>query len=171
MRVNALASYLRHARRTRLTVVVLDAGTNDLCSAYCQGTTVAAKLYTIACQYADLPSVRHVILGEVIRRGDGKAEFEMQRVIVNNNNELRRLSETKCNIHTIRHRGLTSHIGQSLIRDKVHLTNRGMNHYIMNMRKEVRHWAKRPWYEPLYHEHEEGGEGLGQTMITLPHCD
>ena len=80
IRVDALAAYLRHARRTRPTVVVLDVGTNDLCSAYCQGTTVAAKVYAIACQYADIPSVRHVILGEVIRRGDGKAKFETERV-------------------------------------------------------------------------------------------
>ena len=72
IRVDALAAYLRHARRTQPTVVVLDAGTNDLCSAYCQGTTVAAKVYAIACQYADIPSVRHLILGEVIRHGDGK---------------------------------------------------------------------------------------------------
>ena len=79
IRVDALAAYLHHARRTRPTVVVLDVGTNDLCSAYCQGTTVAAKVYAIACQYADIPSVRHLILGEVIRRGDGKAKFETER--------------------------------------------------------------------------------------------
>ena len=77
--MNALAAYLGYERRTRPTVVVLDAGTNDLCYAYCQGTTVAAKVYAIACQYADIPSVRHVILGEVIRRGDGKAKFETER--------------------------------------------------------------------------------------------
>ena len=58
--------------------MVLDAGTNDLCSAYFQGTTVAAKVYAIACQYADIPSVRHVILGEVIRRGDGKANSRLK---------------------------------------------------------------------------------------------
>ena len=121
--------------------MVLDASTNDLCSAYCQGTTVAAKVYAIACQYADIPSVRHVILGEVIRRGDGKAKFETRRVIFNS--ELRRLSETRCDIHTIRHRGLTANIGQCVIRDKVHLNGRGMNNYIMNMRRDVRHWAKR----------------------------
>ena len=65
MRVNALAAYLRHVRRTRPTVVVLDAGINDLCSAHCHGTTVAARLYVIACQFAELLSVWHVILAEV----------------------------------------------------------------------------------------------------------
>ena len=75
MRVNALASHLGYARRKRPTVVVLDAGTNDLCSAYCKGTTVAAKVYAIACEYADIPSVRHVILSEVIRRGDGNSRY------------------------------------------------------------------------------------------------
>ena len=103
MRVSGLAAYLRHARRTRPTVVVLDAGTND-----CQGTTMAARLHVIACQYAILPSVRHVILGEVIRRGDGKAQFETQRVVFNS--ELRRLSEIRCDIHTIRHRGGVHHV-------------------------------------------------------------
>ena len=140
MRVNALASYLRYARQKRSTVVVLDAGTNDLGSAYSQGTTIAAKVYAIACQYADIPSVRHVIVGEVIRRGNGNAKFESERV--NFNSELRRLSGPRCDIHTIRHRGLT-HIGQCVIRDQVHLNSRGMQHYIMNIRKEVRHWAKR----------------------------
>ena len=141
MRVNALASYLGYARWNRSTAVVLNTGTNALCSAYCQGTTVAAKVYAIACQYADIPSVRHMILGEVIRRGDGKAKFETQRVIFNS--ELRRLSETRCDIHTIRHRGLTANIGQCVIRDKVHVNSRGMHNYIMNMRRDVRHWAKR----------------------------
>ena len=71
-------------------------------------------------------------------RGDRNTDFETERVVFNS--ELHYFSETRSDINMIRHRGLTAHIGQCLLKDKVHLNERGMNHYVVNMmRKEVRH--------------------------------
>ena len=91
--MRGLERYVRHARRTRPTVVILDAGTNNLCSEHCEGSVVAADLHRIACRFAALQSVRHVVIGEVIRRGTNKVNFEEQRVRCNT--ELRRLADTK----------------------------------------------------------------------------
>ena len=139
MRVTGLQAYVTHARLTLPTIVVIDAGTDDLCSR--QGVAVAAALNDIACQFAEIPSVRHVIVSEVIRRGGGNIHFEQERVECNT--ELRRLTEKRADIHTLRHRGLKMNFHQCLLRDNVHLNTKGMKHYVMNIRKEVRHWAKR----------------------------
>ena len=88
MRVSGLKEYVRHARLTLPTVVVIDATTNDMCSPHCQGTAVAARLHDIACQFAELPSTWHVIVGEVIRRGGRNRHFEQESVTCNR--ELRR---------------------------------------------------------------------------------
>ena len=94
--MRGLERYVRHARRTRPTVVILDAGTNNLCSEHCEGSVVAADLHRIACRFAALPSVRHVVIGEVIRRGTNKVNFEEQRIRCNT--ELRRLADTTTKI-------------------------------------------------------------------------
>ena len=141
IRVSGLEAHVRHMRLILPTVVVIDAGTNDMCSPHCQGTMVAARLHDFVCQFAKLPSVRHVIVGEVIRRCGRNRKYEQERVACNR--ELRRLSEKRTDIHTLRLRGLKMNIQQCLLRDNVHLNQRVMKHYVMNIRKEVRHWAKR----------------------------
>ena len=50
---------------------------------HCQGTAVAARLHDIACQFAELPSAWHVIVGEVIRRGGRNRHFEQERATCN----------------------------------------------------------------------------------------
>ena len=133
MQVSGLQAYVRHARLTLPTVVVIDAGTNDLCLR--QGVALAAALNNIACQFAEIPSVRHVIVSEVIRKGGRNRKFEQERVECNT--ELRRLTEKRADIHTLRHRGLKMNYQQCLLRDNVHLNMQGVRHYVMNIRKEV----------------------------------
>ena len=60
------------------------------------------KRHSVACKFAELPRVWHVILGKVIRQGDRNAHFKKERLGLNN--ELRQLTDTRNDIHTLGHK-------------------------------------------------------------------
>ena len=45
----------------------MDVGTNDLSSPNCHGTVLAENLHSVACEFTEIPSFRHMTLCEVIR--------------------------------------------------------------------------------------------------------
>ena len=90
MRVSAIRRHLEYVERTQPTIIYLDIGTNDLSSTRCDPCALAEAMYDCARELGRCPGVRHVIIGEVMRRCDHcRPDFEEARLIVNA--ELRRL--------------------------------------------------------------------------------
>ena len=86
--------------------------------------------------------MRHFIIGEVMRRcGRCRPDFEEARLIVNA--EIRRLVAGSEVVHLYHYRALAQNWEQYMLRDGVHLNKAGMGRYKKQIRKCVRHYAKK----------------------------
>ena len=140
MKVGAVCRHYHHVRVTRPTIVYLDIGTNDLSNPWCNPRALASSIYRCACELQEFVSVRHVIMGEIMRRRDPcRADFARNDA----NAELRRLVEGSSSIHLYHYRALSRDWEQYYLRDGVHLTKEGMGRYRKQIRKCVRHYVKK----------------------------
>ena len=120
MRVGAVCRHYHHVRVSRPTIVYLDIGTNDLSNPWCNPRALASSIYRCACELQEFVSVRHVIIGEIMRRRDPcRSDFEAARNDANS--ELRRLVEgvPPSTCITI---GLCPAIGNSIISVMVYIS-------------------------------------------------
>ena len=86
--------------------------------------------------------MRHVIIGEVMRRCDRcRPGFEQARLIVNA--EIRRLVAGSEVVHLYHYRALAQNWEQYMLRDGVHLNKAGMGRYRKQIRKGVRRYVKK----------------------------
>ena len=90
-------------------------------------------IYNYARELGRCPGVRHVIISEVMRR--------CQILIVNA--ELRRLVTGSGVIHVYHYRALSQNWEQYMLRVGVHMNKVGMGRYRRQIRKCVRHYAKK----------------------------
>lgn len=138
--VPRLRGYLGRIQRLKPTVVFMDIGTNDMSSPTCDAVNLARAIYGLAREVAACDSVRHVCISEIMRRSDRRRiDFNIARTEANF--EMRRLTAGSQTIHMCHYRGLTLNWERHMCSDGVHLNAGGMQRYLMNVRKEVRHWA------------------------------
>ena len=142
MKVGAVCRHYHHVRVTRPTIVYLDIETNDLSKPWCDPCALAGSIYQCARELQDFASVRHVVVGEIMRRRD-PCRFDFEDARNDTNSELRRLVEGNSSIHLYPYRALSRDWEQYLLRDGVHLTKEGMGRYRKQIRKCVRHYAKK----------------------------
>ena len=99
-------------------------------------------IYNYARELGRCSGVRHVIISEVMRRCDRcRPEFEEARLIVNA--ELHRLVTGSVVVHVYHYRALSQNWEQYMLRDGVHLNKVGTRRYRRQIRKCVRHYAKK----------------------------
>ena len=144
MKVGAVRQHYHHVRVTRPSIIYLDIGTNDLSRPWGDPHILAGSIYKCASELHACSSMRHVIVGEIMRRRRRRdpCRSDFEEVRQDPNAEMRRLMEGNPYIHQYHYRALSQNWEQYMLRDGVHLNKAGMGRYRKQIRKCVRHYAR-----------------------------
>ena len=135
MRLESLRQHIGYVKHLEPTLIVVDIGTNDLASPMCCPLALAEAVVTTAKEFAAVPSVRHVVVLQMMPR----TKSRRSRPNFNDacdvyNAHVRKLTKKLETVHSWSHRGMVMEWDKYLLPDGVHLNHAGMNKYIRSVR-------------------------------------
>ncbi|XP_069128360.1 uncharacterized protein [Argopecten irradians] len=122
-------------------IVFIQAGGNDLSKPRCDPDVLAQAIFNLACSVSNVPSVRIVIVGQLLPRFNDDGVYNAKLTTVNTS--LASMLNDKANMVWWKHRGFWQNPQELYSNDNVHLNRKGMTKYARSVRSAIGSQLKR----------------------------